>query len=70
MTNHVKNAIIMAAGFGTRMRPLSLTTPKPLIEVGGQPMIESVIAALHQNGISEIYIVVVYLKDHYQYLPG
>ena len=70
MTNHVKNAIIMAAGFGTRMRPLSLTTPKPLIEVGGQPMIESVIAALHQNGISEIYIVVGYLKDHYQYLPG
>lgn len=69
MTNHAQNAIIMAAGFGTRMRPLSLKTPKPLIEVSGQPMIESVISALHQNGIHEIYVVVGYLKAQYDYLP-
>ncbi len=59
----VKRAIIMAAGKGERMRPLTLTTPKPLIRVNGERMIDSVIHTLHKNGISEIYVVVGYKKE-------
>lgn len=66
--NKVKRAIIMAAGIGKRMRPLTLETPKPLIEVNGQRMIDTVIKALHKNGITEIYIVVGYLKEKFQVL--
>lgn len=63
----VKRAIIMAAGKGERMRPLTLERPKPLIRVNGERMINSVIHALHENGISEIYVVVGHLKK--QFLP-
>lgn len=65
----IDNAIIMAAGFGTRLRPLTYTTPKPLVKVDGKPMIESVIDSLHQNGINDITIVVGYLADKFKYLP-
>ena len=51
----VKKAIIMAAGFGSRLQPLTLTTPKPLIKVNGVRMIESVITGLKVNGITEIF---------------
>ena len=61
----VKRAIIMAAGIGKRMQPVSLHTPKPLIKVNGVRMIDTVISGLHQNGITEIYIVVGYLKEGY-----
>ena len=61
-----KNAIIMAAGMGERLRPLTLTTPKPLISVNGVPMIESVIRAVRKNGIEEIYVVgVTLIKNPY-----
>ncbi|MCH3923198.1 NTP transferase domain-containing protein [Limosilactobacillus sp.] len=64
----IDNAIIMAAGKGTRMRPLTYQTPKPLIEVNGKPMIESVIDGLHQNGIKDITVVIGYLGEHFSYL--
>lgn len=64
----VKRAIIMAAGKGTRMRPISLTTPKPMIKVNGKRMIETIIDALHENDIYEIYIVVGYLKNKFHLL--
>ena len=63
-----KNAIIMAAGMGERLRPLTLTTPKPLISVNGVPMIESVIHAVRKNGIEEIYVVGGYRMEQLQYL--
>ena len=56
--NHiVKRAIIMAAGFGNRMYPLTLTTPKPLVKVNGVRMIDTVVDGLRSNGITEIYVV-------------
>ena len=63
-----KRAVIMAAGIGKRMRPVTLTTPKPLVKVNGVRMIDTVIRALQENGIYEIYIVVGYLKEKFQIL--
>lgn len=66
--NNVKRAIILAAGKGSRMRPLTNTTPKPLLKVFGQPIIEHSIEILLQKGISEIYVVVGYLAEQFDYL--
>lgn len=66
MSEHiVERAIIMAAGIGQRLRPVTLTTPKPLVTVNGVCMIDTIIAALHENEIHEIYVVVGYLKEQF-----
>jgi CTP:phosphocholine cytidylyltransferase-like protein/thiamine kinase-like enzyme len=64
----VDNAIILAAGFGSRFVPLTFTLPKGLIPVKGTPMIERQIQQLKEKGVNEIIIVVGYLKEKFDYL--
>lgn len=59
----ITQAMILAAGKGTRLRPLTLETPKPLVEVGGQPLIVWHIKALQAAGITDIAINVSWLAD-------
>ncbi len=54
----IKTALILAAGEGTRMMPLTATKPKPLLPVAGRPMIEWTIDALKKAGINDIYVLV------------
>ncbi|WP_293973787.1 NTP transferase domain-containing protein [uncultured Ruminococcus sp.] len=66
--NSVNRAIIMAAGKGTRMLPLTERIPKPLVEVNGKSFIERTIEILLSKSISEIYVVTGYLKEKFKYL--
>ncbi|RKM54525.1 winged helix-turn-helix transcriptional regulator [Butyrivibrio sp. X503] len=63
-----KNAIILAAGFGMRMVPINLTTPKALIEVNGERLIDRLISQLHDVGIRDITVIVGFMKDNFEYL--
>lgn len=65
----IQRAIIMVAGKGERLRPVSKTIPKPLVKVNGKRMIDTIIQALHKNNIYEIYVVVGYLKEAFYDLP-
>jgi CTP:phosphocholine cytidylyltransferase-like protein/thiamine kinase-like enzyme len=63
-----KNAIILAAGFGMRMVPINLSTPKALLEVNGEPLIERIIKQLHDVGVKDVTIVVGFMKESFDYL--
>lgn len=63
-----KNAVILAAGFGMRMVPINSETPKALLEVNGEPLIERTLRQLHESGITEIYVVVGFMKEQFEYL--
>ena len=59
----VKHAMILAAGLGTRMRPLSINTPKPLLEIGKKNLLQRAIDLLDSYGINQIIINVHHLAD-------
>ena len=61
-------AILIAAGMGTRLRPLTLETPKSLIEVNGKPLLERQVEFLKEKGINEIIVVTGYLNEKFEYL--
>ena len=63
-------AILMAAGMGTRLRPYTADTPKPLLQVGGTALIETVLRALRKRGVRQIYIVTGYLGDQFAALQA
>ena len=60
---NVKHAMILAAGLGTRMKPLTLDTPKPLIKVGSKNLLERSINLLESYGVEKIIINVHHLAD-------
>ena len=64
----VKRAIFLAAGFGSRLVPITLNTPKPLIMVHGKRIIETLLDAVVKAGIEEIILVRGYLKDEFDIL--
>ena len=59
----IKKAMILAAGFGTRLRPLTLENPKPLLKFGNQTLLSNTIKFLEIFGIKEVVINVHYLKE-------
>ena len=63
-----KNAVILAAGFGMRMVPINTQSPKALLEVNGETIIERTIKQLHEIGVTEIYVVVGFMKEQFEYL--
>lgn len=66
----VRNAIILAAGFGMRMVPINMEMPKGLLVVHGEPLIERLIKQLQEAGIQEIYVIVGYQQEKFKYLIG
>lgn len=64
----VKRAILMAAGFGSRMVPITLNTPKPLVRIKGVRIIDTLLDALLAADITEIYVVRGYLAEQFDQL--
>ena len=66
--HRAKRAVFIAAGFGSRMVPITLNTPKPLVRVNGKRIIDTLIDACLAAGIEEIYIVRGYLAEQFDQL--
>ena len=64
----VKRAVIIAAGFGSRMIPITLNTPKPLVRVKGSRIIDSCLDALKEAQVEEVYIIRGYLAEQFDQL--
>jgi MurNAc alpha-1-phosphate uridylyltransferase len=58
-----RTAMVMAAGLGKRMRPLTVTRPKPLVEVAGKPLLDHVLDRLRTAGVEKVVVNVHYLAD-------
>ena len=64
----VKRAVFLAAGVGSRLLPITLNTPKPLVRVHGKQMLDGLIEACCSIGIAEIYVVRGYLAEQFDQL--
>ncbi len=64
------NAVILVGGLGTRLRPLTVHTPKPLIPLVNQPFIERMIENLRDQGIDEVILAVQYLAERFRAVLG
>ena len=64
----VRKAVIIAAGFGSRLAPVTLDTPKPLVKVNGVRIIDTLLDALLAKDITNITVVVGYKKEQFQQL--
>lgn len=63
-----QRAVILAAGYGLRMAPINMDIPKALIEINKENLIERQIRQLNEAGINEIYVVVGFMKEQFEYL--
>jgi MurNAc alpha-1-phosphate uridylyltransferase len=61
----INTALILCAGFGKRLNPITLTTPKPLLEINEVTMLEKSINLIKQMGINKIFINTFYLREHF-----
>ena len=59
----VRQAMVLAAGLGTRMRPITDTIPKPLVRIGGKPMIDYTLDSLVEAGVEQAVINVHHFAD-------
>jgi len=62
-TNIYMKALILVGGFGTRLRPMTLTCPKPLVEFGNKPILCHQIEALAKAGVVEVILAVNYQPE-------
>ncbi len=63
-------AVILVGGLGTRLRPLTCNTPKPMIPLVNQPFMEYILLNLRKQGITEVILAVQYLADHFRSTLG
>jgi len=66
----MKTAVILAGGLGTRLRPLTLETPKPLIDIDGRNIMEHVLLLLKRTGVTTAYLAIGYLAEKVQAFFG
>lgn len=64
----MERAVLLAAGRGTRLRPWTDETPKPLLVVKGKPLLERLVERLLRMSIKEIYVVTGYRAERFAYL--
>lgn len=62
-SNRTNPVVIMAGGLGTRLHPLTESTPKPMLTVGGKPILETIIGQFAQQGFSQIFLAVNHLSE-------
>jgi mannose-1-phosphate guanylyltransferase/phosphomannomutase len=60
----IRKAVIMAGGFGTRLRPLTMSSPKPMVPVANRPMMEHIVELLKKSGIRDVVSLLYFQPEH------
>ncbi|MBM4179406.1 MAG: nucleotidyltransferase [Ignavibacteria bacterium] len=60
----IRKAVIMAGGFGTRLRPLTMSSPKPMVPVANRPMMEHIVELLKKYGIHDVVSLLYFQPEH------